>query len=440
MSSLLAVVQRSGDTPMFVEDYLAREHARRRRRGPDRAAGAGGRAGAAGRSASRRRTCSSPRRIVTRSESRCSSSAWANLRDVPSSSRSWASVNAPPLPVARAAIARVADLGERVRVVVQRLRDPDRAAGGRAARRGRLRSSSESSGGSRPHLAAALERQRAGVRAGPELGPLAARRRRGPRRRHALGASPRASRSSRASSSRLGPCLRACGSSTTPPPSVSGGAIWRTTSRSPAAGISGCSSRICQKRPPSQASRAGLSRVPWWTWTRSPCSGSSIAGAQLRVEQVRRASSSVAGAAPAHLRATCSRDGDAGQVDRHPLAGLRALARLVVDLDAADAGLGVPRAAASARSPRPTDPDHSVPVTTVPAPRIVNTRSMCRRAGAAASAAAASTRRPRGRAPRAARRARLRCGRETGDDLGPGQQLGRLREHAPARGRRGRSW
>src|SRR5436309_11777865 len=26
MSSLLAVIQRSGDAPMFVEDYLAREH------------------------------------------------------------------------------------------------------------------------------------------------------------------------------------------------------------------------------------------------------------------------------------------------------------------------------------------------------------------------------------------------------------------------------
>ena len=55
--------------------------------------------------------------------------------------------------------------------------------------------------------------------------------------------SPRASRSSRADASAEGPCLRACASSTTPPPSVSGGAIRRTMSRSPSAATSGCSRR-----------------------------------------------------------------------------------------------------------------------------------------------------------------------------------------------------
>ena len=69
MSSLLAVVQRSGDAPMFIEDYLAREH-----RSPRRPIRPRHRRRAA-RSERRRSTCSSPRRIVTLSESRCSSSA-----------------------------------------------------------------------------------------------------------------------------------------------------------------------------------------------------------------------------------------------------------------------------------------------------------------------------------------------------------------------------
>jgi hypothetical protein len=57
--------------------------------------------------------------------------------------------------------------------------------------------------------------------------------------------SPRSSRASRAVSSREGPWRGGAGSSTTPPPSVSGGASERITSRSPAAGTSGCSSRSC---------------------------------------------------------------------------------------------------------------------------------------------------------------------------------------------------
>ena len=85
MSSLLAVVQRSGDNPMQIEDYLVARALKRRGRRSNCAAGGGrralvtctepsGRAGAARRA--RRRGGSSPC-----SQSRCSSSAWANLRE-----------------------------------------------------------------------------------------------------------------------------------------------------------------------------------------------------------------------------------------------------------------------------------------------------------------------------------------------------------------------
>jgi ferritin len=42
MSSLLAVVQRSSDQPMFIEDYLAREGARTDRSDPTAPPAAGG--------------------------------------------------------------------------------------------------------------------------------------------------------------------------------------------------------------------------------------------------------------------------------------------------------------------------------------------------------------------------------------------------------------
>ena len=41
MSDLLRVVERSKDDPMEIENFMAREHAGRRGRGPDRAAPAG---------------------------------------------------------------------------------------------------------------------------------------------------------------------------------------------------------------------------------------------------------------------------------------------------------------------------------------------------------------------------------------------------------------
>jgi hypothetical protein len=96
MSSLLAVSKRSAATPMEIEDYLAREHSARRR-GPirRRPPAVGGALEESRYSLCARRRCSSPRRIVTRSESRCSSRACANFREVLSASRNWASVNPP---------------------------------------------------------------------------------------------------------------------------------------------------------------------------------------------------------------------------------------------------------------------------------------------------------------------------------------------------------
>ena len=100
MSSLLAVVAALERQP-DADRGLPRPRALQRRgRRSDCAAGGGGSALAL--QALRRTTCSSPRRIVTFDASRCSSSAWANLREVPSSSRSWASVTAPPCSAASA--------------------------------------------------------------------------------------------------------------------------------------------------------------------------------------------------------------------------------------------------------------------------------------------------------------------------------------------------
>ena len=100
MSSLLAVVERSSEDA-DVRRGLPRPRAHQRGDADPTAPPAAGGSlcprGALSRSARcGATTCWSPRRIVTFSASRCSSSAWANLREVPSSSRSWASVIAPP--------------------------------------------------------------------------------------------------------------------------------------------------------------------------------------------------------------------------------------------------------------------------------------------------------------------------------------------------------
>ena len=207
-------------------------------------------------------TRSSPRRSVTCSASRCSRYACAYLREVPSSSRS-----------ARQRDRAVAldhrdeprpDGGERLRMDVHRRAEPHGTAVSAQGVERRSASSSASSGGSAPAARSSLlDRQRRGVESaaggvGRGLRLRGRRRaRRAPRRARA--------RASRASRSRDGPCRRGAASSTTPPPSVSGGASERITSRSPRSGTIGCSSRSWKNRPPSSTSRAADSRVPWWT-------------------------------------------------------------------------------------------------------------------------------------------------------------------------------
>ena len=59
---------------------------------------------------------------------------------------------------------------------------------------------------------------------------------------------------------------------------------------------------------------------------------------------------------------------DADQVDRDTLAGFRALDLPIVDVDATDADPG-PAGSTRSESPSAIEPDHSVPVATVPIPR-----------------------------------------------------------------------
>ena len=277
-----------------------RAHRRRGRR-PDGAAGGRGIALAARGPLSRSTRCAAPRagrraRIVTFSASRCSSSAWANLREVPSSSRSWASVIEPPCSAA-IAITRRAHVRQHVGVVVQRPRDPTARPASRSAARSAA-SSSESSGGSSPASRSRCSSASAEADSGSGCGAAAgggSDRRVGGRRGSGSAGSPRDRRSRRVSRSRDGPCLRGAGIEHARRrrscPAARSGA--RRAGRR-AAATSGCSSRICQKRPPSQASRAGASRVPWWICTRVAVLGV----ARRRTPARRRAGTPVAGPRP----------------------------------------------------------------------------------------------------------------------------------------------
>ena len=321
--------------------------------------------------ARRRSTCSSPRRIVT-------------------------SLGVEVLEQRLGELARgaqlVAQLSQRDDAAVPLARSPPAAPGCRPARRrgsagswtparrglrpaarpDRAASSSESSGGSTPasrsrcsSASAELDRGSWGLASLGVPGAGRARPVGSELRPDGSGASPRARRSSRTSTSRLGPCRRGCASSTRPPPSVSGGAIWRTTSRSPAAGTIGCSRRTCQKRPPSQASRAGASRVPWWIWTRSPCSGSASGRTRARrrpgswpagSRRPRRARPRARSRPPrcrSGSRRRAARPARGRPADRGPGRRARALA--------------VPAGAARAR--RPARPDPTTACRSPPCPR-----------------------------------------------------------------------
>ena len=149
---------------------------------------------------------------------------------------------------------------------------------------------------------------------------------------------------------------RAAGSRTTPPPSVPGGEIERTTKRSPARAISGRSQRSCQRPGSRSAMRAGVSRVPWWICTRRGTLG--VAELERDVEDPR-------GLQPRVL----ARD----DVSR-PIASTRTPARFTATRCPALARSTAasctwalrtlarrPDGSKVTRSPAPSEPDHSVP-------------------------------------------------------------------------------
>ena len=276
----------------------------------------------------------------------------------------------------------VAQAGERDRALARRRsprRDRARRRSRRGARsgRGRARTTRPASRSARrsPRVpssarAAARARRRAGApraRAPPgDDGAARGGRRRGARLRRA--GRCRASRSRAA-------VARGRGSTTTPPPSVSGGAIERTTTRSPARD----EQRALQAQlPPPAASDRRAAPAP------RACRGGRARAAVPRVARASSATSMtcVGGAALAgrrgRRRGATSRARHAGEVDARPAGPRPRARRRVVDLHAAHARARARRAAARARSPRAREPDHSVPVTTVPAPWIVKTRSTCR--------------------------------------------------------------
>ena len=243
--------------------------------------------------------------------------------------------------------------------------------------------------------------------------------------------SPRSSRARRASRSRLGPWRGGSGSSTTPPPSVSGGASERITTRSPRRG----DERLLE--PELEVAAAEL-REPRRGLARAVVDGDARAAVGARVgrgpgerdvDPERRRRRRRRRRPPRRRRARTSSRLDAGQVERHALAGLGAL-------DAARRGPAPSGARARARrggsrtsSPRAAVPSHSVPVTTVPAPRIVNERSTCSRSAPARAAARRSRAATRSSAARSSS-SPSPAGAATGDDLGARQQLRRLRARA----------
>ena len=213
---------------------------------------------------------------------------------------------------------------------------------------------------------------------------------------------------------RPGPCLRGRGSSTRPPPIVSGGASWRSTKRSPATATSGRSRRSCASPalPGSSSSpssgrdaRGRLARAvvdvhagaPRAAAARPASSRTSTSSRYVRPPVLprrrrprRRAATSLR-STPARLSAT-----------RWP--GLGALARARRAPPPRARARARRRARSGPRRPRATLPDHSVPVTTVPMPCSVKLRSTCSRGGPPRPGSARSGSRSARRAARAARR------------------------------------
>ena len=227
------------------------------------------------------------------------------------------------------------------------------------------------------------------ARAGPPRPP--GRRPSGPP--PARGAASRAGRRSRrrAAAARAPVRHRACagrGSSTVPPPKVSGGATWRSTNRSPDAGTSGCSSRSCtnpccpgpSSGESSSSTRAGVSRVPWCTCTRAPRrSGRAPGNTRTAASTKCVATGPPCAARTTSPRRTSSRSTPARfRATRRPAgaAGTRSSCTCTARTRA-----GLAPGSSLTSWPSSTTPAHNVPVTTVPTPRNVKQRSTCRQTG-----------------------------------------------------------
>ena len=294
MSSLLAVVERSSEQPDVRSRTTSSASTRRRGRRPDGAAGGRGSALVRERSAVsalRRTTCSSPRRIVTLLGVEVLEQRLGELARGPELVAQLGQRDRAPV-LGGDRDHAPADVRQHIGVVMQRPETRTaRPASRSAGQVGGVELGVQRRLEARPRAGAARARAPRPT-SGSRLGPGPARASARTARFGRCGRAPPAPRATGAPGGRAGRATgRACGG---------GGRARRRRRACPAArsgarpggrrraATSGCSSRTCQKRPPSQASRAGASRVPWWIWTRSPCSGSSAAELELGVEQIAR--------------------------------------------------------------------------------------------------------------------------------------------------------
>ena len=345
-------------------------------------------------------------RSVTCAASRCSSSACANLRDVPSSSRSSRDRDrALALDDARRPRSRISASG------------PGGSAGlGPRAPRGRRLAAPGARPPSSPsarldrRLEAGLaqplfEREGAGRE---RLRGLGLRRGRAARAAPARPAPPRQPLQPR-ERSRDGPCLRGGRVEDDASPERVGRGD-RAQHEPVAGGRRRAAARggAGRSRPPSVGNRARRSRA---SRGGPGCDRRAPAARSRRRSARRRCDSSARSAAPGAASTSPRLDlvaVDPHEVQRDPLPGgarVRPARRAPEHRARARAS---PAAGSRFRRPRPTAPDHSVPVTTVPAPLSVNDRSTWSRAGPSPAAREAARRRL-GRARRGARRAPRRA-------------------------------
>ena len=197
--ALAGAVEAHWDAVAALAVSTAPRRFRRRRPARRRA-----RAGQPGR---RRSTLTSPRRSVSRSASKCSSSAWAYLREVPSSSRKRARLTSPSASSSATSRSRTAASASAWTCIAGPSRTARPAA--RSAASSSAASRSASSGGSAPAArSSSSTASAAGVSAAGSGGGR--RRRRGRRGRRAPARRARAARAARARS-RAGPWRRGRG-------------------------------------------------------------------------------------------------------------------------------------------------------------------------------------------------------------------------------------